>query len=318
MPYSELNKFQKLLPIGISTLENMIKGGYVYVDKTKHIARMKATGGKYYFLARPRRFGKSLFLDTLKQAFLGRRDLFRGLYLDRENVWDWNEKYPVLHLSFGAGILESKADLEIKINELLDYYYEKYQVEDKYDQSSGRFNYLLAQVAEKYGPVVVLIDEYDKPILDNITETEVAKEMREGLKNFYSIIKDNDTNLKLVMLTGVSKFSKVSIFSGLNNLEDITLNSHYADICGYTQSELEENFSEYLDDGHVDKAKLKLWYNGYRFGEKEEQKVYNPFDILLFCSNSYQYRSYWFETGTPSFLIKLIQEKNFFCQILKT
>ena len=209
----------KNLPIGISTLENIRKNDYLYIDKTHHLARMMATGGKYFFLSRPRRFGKSLFLDTIKQAFLGRKDLFTGLAL--ENTWDWGKQYPVIHMSFGGGVLQSRLELETKIHQIIDVYYLEYQIPDKYDDVSGRFNHLLLQVAQKYEQAVVLVDEYDKPILDNITDEETAIEMREGLKNLYSVIKDNDAHIKFVMLTGVSKFSTVSLFSGLNNLADI-------------------------------------------------------------------------------------------------
>jgi hypothetical protein len=160
--------------------------------------------------------------------------------------------------------------------------------------------------------VVILIDEYDKPILDNITNESIALEVREGLMNFYSVIKEKDSKLRFVFLTGVSKFSKVSLFSGLNILNDISLSQQYADICGYTQSEVEESFADYISDGKVDLAKLKRWYNGYNFAGQESQKVYNPFDLLLFCANNYQYRHYWFETATPNFLIKLIEKKNYF------
>jgi hypothetical protein len=310
MSHLQLNKFNKLLPIGISTLANMLKGGYVYVDKTYHIARMMATGGKYFFLSRPRRFGKSLFIDTLKQVFLGRKDLFKGLYI--ESTWDWSKKYPVIHFDFGIGMLQSRIELDAKIHQMIDEYYLEYEIPNKHDDISGRFNYLLTQLAKKYDQVVVLVDEYDKPILDSITETKTAVEMCEGLKNFYSVMKGNDQNLKFVMLTGVSKFSKVSLFSGLNNLADISIDPYYGDICGYKQEELEREFDEYLIDGNVDKEKLKLWYNGYNFGGSEEQKVYNPFDILLFCSKNYEYRNYWFETATPTFLIKLIEKNHYF------
>lgn len=298
----------KKLPIGVSTLAKLRDGGYVYIDKTHHVANLAE--GQYYFLSRPRRFGKSLFIDTLKQAFLGNKEVFNGLYL--ENNWDWDKKHPVLHFDFGEGVLQSKDELDDKIHQLLDTFYRLYDIENLYDSISGRFSYLIASIAQKHEKVVILIDEYDKPILDNITNTVLAIEMREGLKNFYSVIKTNDAHLRFVMLTGVSKFSKVSLFSGLNNLQDITLDSKYADICGYTQTELEREFAEYIHIGNIDKAKLKLWYNGYNFAGNEQQKVYNPFDVLLFCANNYQYRNYWFETATPTFLVKLIQKNHYF------
>ena len=300
----------KKLPIGISTLEKIRNENYVYIDKTHHVANLFNSGGRYYFLSRPRRFGKSLFIDTLKQAFLGRKDLFAGLYL--ENNWDWDKQYPVLHFSFGEGNLASLDELNSKINRFLDEYYLRYAVENLYTEVSSRFAYLIEQIAKNHASVVVLIDEYDKPILDNITNSVVASAMRNGLRNFYSVIKTQDANLKFALLTGVSKFSKVSLFSDLNNLDDLTLDPNFADICGYTQSELEATFAEYLVDGMVDKSELKRWYNGYNFAGREEQKVYNPFDILLFFSKNYEYRNYWFETATPSFLVKLILAKAYY------
>src|SRR6185437_12271249 len=203
--------------------------------------------------------------------------------------------------------------LDNTLNAILDRYYDEHQIENRYTEMSSRFRYLIDQIKEKYKQqVVILVDDYDKPILDNITNIDVATEVREVLKNFYSVIKVVDANLKFVLLTGVSKFSKVSLFSGLNNLHDITLKQENADICGYTQNELETNFKEYLTRGNVDKAKLKLWYNGYNFDGTEEQKVYNPFDILLFFSESYNYKNYWFSTGNPEFLIKLIQKNKYY------
>ena len=299
----------KKLPIGISTLAEIRANDYVFIDKTRHVANL-VSAGKYYFLSRPRRFGKSLFLDTLKQAFLGRKDLFTGLYLEQN--WDWNKSYPVIHFDFGAGIVQSRHELDIKIGQFLDEYYSKYAIENIYEDISGRFSYLIRSITENNPQLVILIDEYDKPILDNITNKIQAIEMREMLKDLYSIIKECDEYIKFVLLTGVSKFSKVSLFSGLNILDDISLNTNYADICGYTQSELEQECAEHLAAGQVDKAKLKLWYNGYNFAGSEEQKVYNPFDILLFFDSNYEYRSYWFETATPTFLVRLIESEQYY------
>ena len=303
----------KQLPIGISTLEKIRAGNYTYVDKTKHVVNLASSGGRYYFLSRPRRFGKSLFLDTLKQAFLGRKDLFTGLYM--ENNWDWNTKYPLIHFSFGASsAFESRETLLDIIWQTLRSHAKIYQVELNQAVTYGAaFQQLIRDIASQHQqPVVILVDEYDKPILDNITNLDVAIEMREMLKGLYSVIKENDQYLKFVLLTGVSKFSKVSLFSGLNILDDISLTARHADICGYTQSELEAEFAEYLLDGNVDKPELKTWYNGYNFAGTEEQKVYNPFDILFFFSKDYAFRAYWFETATPTFLVKLLQAKHYF------
>ncbi len=304
----------KNLPIGVSTLEKIRReNNCIYVDKTHHVANLFNSGGRYYFLSRPRRFGKSLLVDTLKQAFLGRKDLFTGLYL--ENNWDWDKQYPVLHFDFGtSSTINSRTVLLEIIWSTLREFAKQYQVGLEEDLSYGvAFQQLIRVIHEKHQQqVVVLIDEYDKPILDNIVDQPAAIIMRESLKDLYSVIKTNDAHLKFVLLIGVSKFSKVSLFSGLNNLDDISLDSNFADICGYTQSELELGFAEYLVDGMIDKSELKRWYNGYNFAGSEEQKVYNPFDILLFFSKGYQYRSYWFETATPTFLIRLIEKNHYF------
>lgn len=296
----------KKLPIGISTLEKIRNDEYVYVDKTPHVVTLANTGSDYFFLSRPRRFGKSLLIDTLKQAFLGNKTLFKGLYL--ENHWDWEITYPVIHFSFGAGsAYKSRENLEALIDVQLDKHAKLYDVTLTKPTRNTQFDELIRKVCEKTGQkVVILVDEYDKPILDVINEPEKAKENREILKGLYSAIKDLDASLRFVFLTGVSKFAKVSVFSGLNNLDDITLNPFYADICGYTQSEMEVAFKQHLSHGKVDRVKLKHWYNGYNFSGLESQKVYNPFDILLFCNNSYRYKNYWFETATPTFLIKLL------------
>ena len=301
----------KKLPIGFSSLEKMRKDNYIYVDKTRHVANL-VNNGVYYFLSRPRRFGKSLFVDTLKQAFLGNKELFAGLYL--ESNWDWSQKYPVLHFDFGLNAsYESESILLEIIQSTIRNYAIQYQIELTSINLGLQFNELMNKMVAKCGQqIVVLIDEYDKPILDVIDDLEQAGRNREILKSLYAIIKTQDANLKFVLLTGVSKFSKVSLFSGLNNLDDITLDTKYADICGYTQLELEREFADYLLDGKVDKVKLKRWYNGYSFAGSVDQKVYNPFDVLLFCSKNYEYKSYWFETATPTFLIKMLQKNGYF------
>ncbi|GGG00938.1 MULTISPECIES: ATP-binding protein [Cysteiniphilum] len=296
----------KKLPIGYSTLAEMINGNTFYVDKTKHIHEI-ASQGKYYFLSRPRRFGKSLTIDTLKQLFLGKHELFKGLYI--EDKWDFNEVFPVIHFSFGGSkaINSEKTLLEI-IDQTLLNTAKAYEIELPNLEYSAQFDVLIKALKHKYNQrVVFLVDEYDKPILDVISESDKALRNREILKGLYSVIKDNDACLRFVFLTGVSKFSKVSLFSGLNNLKDISFHYRYADLCGYTQEELESTFDDYLHD--VDLGKLKAWYNGYNFAGSEKQKVYNPFDILLFFDNANQYQNYWFETGTPSFLLKIIEQQ---------
>ncbi len=294
----------KKLPIGIQSFEYLRSEPHYYVDKTPFVKRL-VEEGKYYFLARPRRFGKSLFLDTARQAFLGKRELFEGLFLEKN--WDWSVKYPVIYISFGAGVVENREILDKTFDSILRENAEDWGIELKEEILHKRFYELIKNLRKKSGQkVVVLIDEYDKPILDNITNKETAIELREALKNIYSVLKDADTYLKFVFITGVSKFSKVSIFSGLNNLRDITLDREYATICGYTQEEFERVFRDRLEK--VNLEEVKHWYNGYNFGG---ESVYNPFDILLFLQTR-EFRAYWFETGTPSFLIKLLQEGKYY------
>lgn len=295
----------KKLPIGISTFKDIIDEDYLYVDKTK-IALDLIEKGRYYFLSRPRRFGKSLFLDTLKTIFEGKKELFTGLYI--YDKWDF-EKYPVVRISFNDGDFKTKESFNQTIYEILKINQRILGITCDTDLSlTGCFRELIYKAYEKYNQkVVILVDEYDKPILDNIEETEVAREMTEILKGFYSVIKGADEYLKFVFITGVSKFSKVSLFSGLNNIEDITLDKRYATICGYTQNDVETTFAEHL--AGQDFTKIKHWYNGYKFlGEG----VYNPFDILLFISKGFSYENYWFSTATPTFLLKLIEKNSYF------
>ena len=291
----------KKLPIGIQTFAKIRQGNYCYADKTRLVARL-VDEGEFYFLSRPRRFGKSLLVDTISEAFAGNKELFRGLYL--ENNWDWEQNNPVVKIDFAQGIMNSRQQLDNSIHEMLNLAATEYDVELISDEIYILFAQLIRKLHKKTGQtVVVLIDEYDKPILDNITETEKATELREGLRNFYSVLKAQGAHLRFVMLTGVSKFSKVSLFSGLNNLEDITLDKRFGTICGYTQQELETVFTEYIEGVNLDQ--VKEWYNGYNF---MAEPVYNPFDVLLYLRNR-EFKPYWFETGTPSFLVNLLHKQ---------
>ena len=295
----------KRLPIGITTLQSIKKDNCYYVDKT-HFVKKLVDNGKYFFLSRPRRFGKSLFVDTLKQAFLGNKELFEGLYLEKN--WDWSIKYPVIHIDFGSGVVADAENLKRRIVITLERHEEILGVSCKYkDNYRDFFDELIYRTYKTYNtPLVVLVDEYDKPILDRIENTQKAIEIREVLKDFYSVLKTAEPYLKFVFLTGVSRFSKVSIFSGLNQLQDITISPNFATICGYTQSELETVFADRLEG--VDLEELKYWYNGYNWlGDK----VYNPFDILLFFSEKI-FRPFWFETGTPTFLVKLLKQNKYY------
>ncbi|WP_006788327.1 ATP-binding protein [Thiorhodospira sibirica] len=295
------------LPLSIQTFSEMRTGGYCYVDKTA-AAHALVQKGKAYFLSRPRRFGKSLFVDTLKELFEGNEALFRGLHIHPH--WDWSQRHPVIVLDFAAGVVQNRAELDQRILDVLRTNRQRLGLDDDAVARDipGLFGALIRQIHAHSGQrVVVLIDEYDKPILDNIEHIERAVEIREGLKNLYSVLKAEDAHLRFVFMTGVSKFSKVSLFSGLNQLNDITLDVQFATLCGYTQQDLETTFAAHLTG--VDWDALRHWYNGYGFlGEP----VYNPYDILLFIEKGYQYRNYWFETGSPSFLIKLFQQRRYF------
>ena len=295
----------KKLPVGIQTFSKIIEGDYLYIDKTE-IARNLIEKYQYVFLSRPRRFGKSLFLDTLKNIFEGKRELFQGLLIEEQ--WNWEVKYPVIKISFSGGI-HSKADLEEDLLFLLKSNEKRLGLEcENRVRPQHFFAELIEKAYEKYHQkVVIVVDEYDKPILDNIENIPEALIIRDGMRDFYTKIKENDEYLRFVFLTGVSKFSKVSLFSGLNNLEDISLNPDYGNVCGYTQLDLESSFAPYLDG--VDMEQVKRWYNGYNFlGDR----VYNPFDILLFIKNHYVFDNYWFETGTTRFLVELIKKNSYF------
>lgn len=292
----------KKLPIGIYNFEKIRSDDFYYVDKTPYIVQLADQAG-YYFLSRPRRFGKSLFVDTLRCAFEGRRELFKGLYLEKK--WDFEKTYTVLPISFAGGRFYDLQNLNDNIEEILTLNANRLGLELKGKTINGRFKNLIVDTADKYaGRVVILIDEYDKPILDNLENVSRAGEMRDGLKNFYSVLKDSDAYIKFCFITGVSKFSRVSIFSDLNNLKDISLDPRMGAICGYTQSELEQTFSDRLTG--IDLDELSNWYNGYNFMGKEN--VYNPFDVLLFLDYG-QLDNYWFDSATPSFLVKLLSQE---------
>ena len=296
----------KKLPIGIQTFSKIIDENCYYVDKTQ-IALKLIQSGSFYFLSRPRRFGKSLFLDTLSEIFLGNKELFKGLYI--YDKYDF-KPHPVIRISFGSG------DYSLNEHQIFDEFKKivkrnerELKVKcDENDNYKSCFEDLIYRAYKKYNEkVVILIDEYDKPILDNITNQEKAKTSRDILKNFYGVIKDSDRYIRFVFITGVSKFSKLNLFSGLNNLEDITINREYAEICGYSHRDLETVFKERLEG--VDLETVRRWYNGYNyFGDK----LYNPFDILLFISNRHEFRNYWWGTGNPSFLIDKLKEENYY------
>jgi hypothetical protein len=302
----------KNLPIGVQTFSKLIKGNYLYVDKTKDIYNLLANGGQYYFLSRPRRFGKSLLVSTLKELFSGNRDLFKGLWIYDKIDW---KTYPVVHIDFSKiryktpEILEKS--LEKKIRKIARNY--NIRLDNDVDFKEG-FGDLIEELSKK-NRVVILVDEYDKPIIDKIDEQETALGNRDVLKQFYGVIKASDEFNHFAFITGVSKFSKVSVFSDMNNLIDITIDDQFATMLGYTHDELLRYFKnriqglakEELGEKEQLVEDIKTWYNGYSWDG--ENFVYNPFSVLIFFQKK-QFGNYWFETGSPSFLLKLINKYN--------
>ncbi|MFH0734971.1 MAG: AAA family ATPase [bacterium] len=302
----------KKLPIGIQTFDEIIRNDYLYVDKTEQIEKL-ITMGKYYFLSRPRRFGKSLLISTLKEIFSGNKELFKDLYIYDKIDWI---TYPVIRLDM-SNVISSKGKefFGESIINMLNIIANEYNIiiENPIDYTDA-FRKLIYKLS-KINKVVVLVDEYDKPIIDYINNKDIASENRDLLKDLYSVLKSSDEYIKFCFLTGVSKFSKVSVFSGLNNLKDITINERYSTICGITQIELENNFNDRLNylaiklavDKETLKQEIKNWYNGYSWDGTNT--VYNPFSLLNFFDDG-TFKNYWFSSGTPTFLVnKFIESK---------
>ncbi len=300
------------LPIGIQDFESLRKDGYLYVDKTEHVYRL-VSEGRYYFLSRPRRFGKSLLLSTIKSLFLGKRELFKGLAIDQKEDWDW-AVHPVMHLDLNTEKYDSKEKLEGKLNSFLSENEKLYGREEWENTFGIRFEGIIKRAYEKTGQrVVILVDEYDKPLLQAIGNKELQEEYRGTLKGFYGALKSMDGCIKFAMLTGVTKFGKVSVFSDLNNLEDISLDYGYHDICGITEQELLTCFSEQIGTlaqrARMTREecieKLRKMYDGYHFCE-DAPGIYNPFSVLSTFKKQ-SFGSYWFETGTPTYLVELLR-----------
>jgi len=294
-------------PIGLQSLQEIREGGYVYIDKTQAIHQLVKTG-KYYFLSRPRRFGKSLLVDTIEELFKGRKELFEGLWI--YDKWDWTQTSPVIHLSFSS-MGAKTVGLEAAINGALEEKAEELGISLTKNAYDLRFKELIKKAAiAEGGRVVVLIDEYDKPIIDFMEEPELVEANRSIMKNFYSIIKDSDKYIRFLLITGVSQFSQVSVFSDLNNLRNITLTPEFGALVGITQQELEEYFSQEIEAFQKDRpdilTQIKDWYDGYTWDMKTW--VYNPFSLLNFMIEP-DFDPYWYETGTPTFLIKLLKKE---------
>ena len=317
--------FSRKIPIGIQSFEDLRRKNFLYVDKTLYAFKL-ANLGKVYFLSRPRRFGKSLFLSTLKAYFLGQKELFKGLYIEKaeekraeiEKNEAWGE-YPVFYLDFNVG----RYDLDGALAESLDYFLKKeekiYRLKNEGDSFGKRFQSLIETAYNKTGKqAVILVDEYDKPLLQTMGVNEVLnEEYRNTLKAFYSVIKTCDQYIRFAFLTGVTKFSKVSISSDLNNLQDISMLNDYAEICGLTQAEIEKTFKPEIErlakntKNSYDKMleELKKRYDGYKFSVLGES-VYNPFSILN-TFNSGELKNYWFATGTPTFLVNYLKDAHY-------
>ena len=290
---------RRRLPIGMQTFRELREEGCYYVDKTPYIERLLSKG-KHYFLSRPRRFGKSLFLDTLKELFEGNQPLFSGLAIHDRH--DWTKRHPVVRLDFARGHFEEAGALHANLSAQLDGIETAAGIRPRYDTAPERFGHLIQSLHERSGQrVAVLVDEYDKPILDAIERPEVALANRGYLRGLYGVIKASDAHVHFTFLTGVSKFTKVSVFSVLNNLTDLTLDRRYSAICGYTERDLDMVFAPEL--AGLDRERVREWYNGYRW--RGEEKVYNPYDVLLLFDRR-EFAAHWFETGTPAFLVETL------------
>ena len=304
---------RKLYPIGIQTFERIRKEDKFYVDKTEYIYRMTHTDGTYFFLSRPRRFGKSLLVSTFKSYFEGKKELFEGLAIEKLEK-EWNT-YPVLHFDLSKGKHMEKAQLEEYLGYLLEDYEQKYGIENHRNGNNNRFNDLIEVVFQKTGKqVVVLIDEYDAPLLDVAHEKEKLDELRNTMRNFYSPLKGNESMLRFVFMTGITKFSQLSIFSELNNITNVSMDEPYAGICGITKEEMLTQMSDDIDAlaEHLELGReetileLKDHYDGYHFTWPSPD-VFNPYSLLN-CFAKQEMDDYWFGSGTPTYLINMMRK----------
>jgi hypothetical protein len=299
----------KKLPIGVQTFEKLRTRNCVYVDKTEQVYQM-ITEGNTYFLSRPRRFGKSLLVSTLEAVFRGQKDLFEGLYI--HDKWDWSQQFPVIRIDWTQISFSTLEGMEISMISYLNIIAHDYQITLTSQSASDCFRDLIIALRKKTGNnVVILIDEYDIPVTDHLFALNF-KEIKNAVHNFYRVMKGSDKYIHFIFITGVSKFSGLSVFSALNNPDDITLDKKYASICGYTQTELDNNFMEYIDaaadsfDWSREKVieRIRFFYNGYSWDGKTS--VYNPFSTLHFLKDQ-SLDTYWYNTGTPTFLIEMLR-----------
>ncbi|MDR0842030.1 MAG: AAA family ATPase, partial [Acidobacteriota bacterium] len=306
----------KNLTSSIYTFEDLRRGDCLYVDKTEYLWELVSQPKGIYFLSRPRRFGKSLTLSTLKAVFQGKRELFKGLAIDGKD-YDW-KPHPIIHLDLGDRRNDTPEALDRALRVILGENAQDLGL-SLHEQSAPEAFRELIRKAHGIAPVVILIDEYDKPLLDNAGgDRENVNAIREELEAFYGVIKTTESMQRFVFITGVAKFTKVSVFSKLNHLTDITMNGRFATMLGYTQSELEDNFTEYIDDaaqknGGTRKkllTQMRRWYNGYRFEEGAET-VYNPVSVAQFFQNDGKFKNYWFETGSPGVIFRVAKTAGF-------
>ena len=309
----------KKLPKGISTFQEIIEDNYIYVDKTKYIHKMVSTG-KLYFLSRPRRFGKSLLISTLEELFKGNKELFEGLYIF--DNWDWSKKYPIIRLDFGKIAHKNPEVLEKSLDDFINTKARDYSINLISRTLTSKFAELIEETHKKFdSKVVILIDEYDKAITSHIDGIEIAKENKIVLRDFFQVLKASDEHLQFLFITGISKFAKTSIFSDLNNVDDITIHPKYVNICGYKQEDLETYFIDHINElskninmNYDDLiSSIKKWYNGYSWDGKSF--LYNPFSILKFLDTG-KFANYWFDTGTPKLLIDLIKKDSVDMEVL--
>ena len=302
-------------PIGIQTFSRLIREGYVYVDKTDQVWQL-AHYANYVFLSRPRRFGKSLLLSTLQSYFEGRKELFAGLKIAKQEA-QWMS-YPVLHIDLNVGEYAMGEKLSARLNAAMAAFEKQYQIEPDMSSIGGRFENVIKMISRSTGKqVVILVDEYDKPLLEAIENAELQEQYRIILQSFYAALKSCDPFIRFAMLTGVTKFGKLSVFSGLNNLKDISMNDEFSAICGVTDGELSHYFSDDMErlarqsgtSRETVHAEIKRCYDGYRFS-RHGQGIYNPFSLLNNFADG-EFRNYWFETGTPTYLIRLLQHDDY-------
>ena len=304
-----------LYPIGIQNFKKLREGGFVYIDKTEKICSLVSDSG-YYFLSRPRRFGKSLLVSTMEAYFEGKRELFEGLAMDRLEK-DWS-RYPVLHLDLSGKAYLTPDDLDITLDQHLSKWESEYKVQPRYSKVDARFKDVINSAYEMTGlQVVILIDEYDKPIIDNLDNPELQEYYRSTLQGFYGVMKAKDECIRFGFLTGVTKIGKLSVLSGLNNLRDISMLTQYSDICGISETDLQVYFPESVKElaeanGLTEDEcyrKLADMYDGYHFCE-DSIGMYNPFSLLNTFAGQ-KFHDYWFETGTPTFLVKVMQRTSY-------